>query len=46
MIGLAKGGFGGFGALLTPILSQVLPVASAVGVLLQIVKGQIKRRIP
>ncbi|HSG44605.1 MAG TPA: sulfite exporter TauE/SafE family protein [Anaerolineales bacterium] len=34
MIGLAKGGFGGFGALLTPILSLVLPVASAVGVLL------------
>ncbi|MGR9117660.1 MAG: sulfite exporter TauE/SafE family protein, partial [Gammaproteobacteria bacterium] len=34
MIGLAKGGFGGFGALLTPILALVLPVASAVGVLL------------
>ncbi len=34
MIGLAKGGFGGLGALLTPILSLVLPVASAVGVLL------------
>ena len=27
MIGLAKGGFGGFGALLTPILALVLPVA-------------------
>ena len=34
MIGFAKGGFGGLGALLTPILSLVLPVASAVGVLL------------
>jgi len=34
MIGLAKGGLGGLGALLTPILSLVLPVASAVGVLL------------
>jgi uncharacterized membrane protein YfcA len=34
MIGLTKGGFGGLGALLTPILALVLPVASAVGVLL------------
>ena len=34
MIGLAKGGFGGLGALLTPILALVLPVASAVGLLL------------
>ena len=34
MIGLAKGGFGGLGALLTPILALVLPVALAVGVLL------------
>jgi uncharacterized membrane protein YfcA len=34
MIGLAKGGFGGLGALLTPILALVLPVAAAVGVLL------------
>src|SRR5215207_143290 len=34
MIGLAKGGFGGLGALLTPILALVLPVTSAVGVLL------------
>jgi uncharacterized membrane protein YfcA len=34
MIGLAKGGFGGLGALLTPILALILPVASAVGVLL------------
>jgi uncharacterized membrane protein YfcA len=34
MIGLAKGGFGGLGALLTPMLALVLPVASAVGVLL------------
>ena len=34
MIGMAKGGFGGLGALLTPILALVLPVASAVGVLL------------
>ena len=32
MIGFAKGGFGGLGALLTPILALVLPVASAVGV--------------
>jgi len=34
MIGIAKGGFGGLGVLLTPILALVLPVASAVGVLL------------
>ena len=34
LIGLAKGGFGGLGALLTPILALVLPVASSVGVLL------------
>ena len=34
MIGFAKGGFGVLGALLTPILALVLPVASAVGVLL------------
>jgi uncharacterized membrane protein YfcA len=34
LIGLAKGGFGGLGALLTPVLALVLPVASAVGVLL------------
>ena len=34
LIGFAKGGFGGLGALLTPILALVLPVASAVGVLL------------
>ena len=34
MIGFAKGGFGGLGSLLTPILALVLPVASAVGVLL------------
>ena len=34
MIGFAKGGFGGLGALLTPILALVLPVATAVGVLL------------
>jgi uncharacterized membrane protein YfcA len=34
MIGFAKGGFNGLGALLTPILALVLPVASAVGVLL------------
>lgn len=34
MIGFAKGGFSGLGALLTPILALVLPVASAVGVLL------------
>ena len=34
MIGFSKGGFGGLGALLTPILALVLPVASAVGVLL------------
>ena len=34
MIGFAKGGFGGLGALLTPVLALVLPVTSAVGVLL------------
>lgn len=34
MIGFSKGGLGGLGALLTPILSLVLPVPSAVGVLL------------
>ena len=34
MIGLAKGGLGGLGALLTPMLALVLPVALAVGVLL------------
>src|ERR1044071_4098353 len=34
MIGFAKGGFGGLGALLTPILALVLPVALAVGVIL------------
>jgi uncharacterized membrane protein YfcA len=34
MIGLAKGGFGGLGALLTPVLALVLPVSMAVGVLL------------
>jgi len=34
MIGFSKGGFSGLGALLTPILALVLPVASAVGVLL------------
>jgi uncharacterized protein len=34
LIGFAKGGFGGLGALLTPLLALVLPVAHAVGVLL------------
>src|SRR6266498_4884916 len=34
MFGLAKGGFGGLGVLLTPLLALVLPVAMAVGVLL------------
>ncbi len=34
MIGLAKGGLGGLGSLLTPILALVLPVTQAVGVLL------------
>jgi uncharacterized membrane protein YfcA len=34
MIGFSKGGFGGLGALLTPLLALVLPVALAVGVLL------------
>ena len=34
LIGFAKGGFGGMGAILTPMLALVLPVASAVGVLL------------
>ncbi len=34
MIGVAKGGFNALGALLTPILSLVLPVSLAVGALL------------
>jgi uncharacterized membrane protein YfcA len=34
MIGLTKGGFSALGALLTPILSLLLPVSLAVGVLL------------
>lgn len=34
MIGVTKGGFNAFGALLTPLLSLVLPVSLAVGVLL------------
>jgi uncharacterized membrane protein YfcA len=34
LIGLTKGGFNALGALLTPILSLVLPVSLAVGVLL------------
>jgi hypothetical protein len=34
MIGFAKGGFQGLGALLTPMLSLVLPVSQAVGVIL------------
>jgi uncharacterized membrane protein YfcA len=34
LIGFSKGGFSGLGALLTPLLALVLPVASAVGVLL------------
>jgi uncharacterized membrane protein YfcA len=34
LIGLAKGGFNTLGALLTPVLSLVLPVSTAVGVLL------------
>jgi len=34
LLGVSKGGFSGLGSLLTPILSLVLPVASAVGVLL------------
>lgn len=34
MIGFAKGGFNGLGAVLTPVLALVLPVTSAVGVLL------------
>jgi uncharacterized protein len=34
MIGVSKGGFGGLGALLTPLLALVLPVALAVGMLL------------
>lgn len=34
LIGLAKGGFNGLGGLLTPMLSLVLPVSLAVGVLL------------
>ncbi len=34
LIGLTKGGFNTLGALLTPVLSLVLPVSTAVGVLL------------
>ncbi len=34
MIGLAKGGFNALGSLLTPILSLILPVSLAVGVIL------------
>lgn len=34
LVGAAKGGFSGLGALLVPLLSLVLPVATAVGVLL------------
>jgi len=34
LIGVSKGGLGGLGVLLTPLLALVLPVASAVGVLL------------
>jgi uncharacterized membrane protein YfcA len=34
MIGLAKGGFNALGALLTPMLSLILPVSLAVGVIL------------
>ena len=34
MIGVSKGGLSGLGVMLTPILALVLPVASAVGVLL------------
>ncbi len=34
LIGLSKAGFGGLGTLLTPLLSLVLPVNLAVGVLL------------
>jgi len=34
LIGVTKGGFNGAGSLLTPLLSLVLPVSSAVGVLL------------
>lgn len=34
LIGVSKGGLGGLGVLLTPLLALVLPVSSAVGVLL------------
>ena len=34
LIGVSKGGLGGLGVLLTPLLALVLPVTSAVGVLL------------
>ena len=34
LIGMTKGGFNTLGALLTPVLSLVLPVSTAVGVLL------------
>jgi uncharacterized membrane protein YfcA len=34
ILGLAKGGFGGIGALLVPLLSTVMPVSEAVGLML------------
>jgi hypothetical protein len=34
LVGVTKGGFNGVGSLLTPLLSLILPVSSAVGVLL------------
>jgi hypothetical protein len=34
LVGVTKGGFNGVGSLLTPVLSLILPVSSAVGVLL------------
>ena len=33
LVGVTKGGFNGVGSLLTPLLSLILPVSSAVGVL-------------
>jgi len=36
LVGVTKGGFNGVGSLLTPLLSLILPVSSAVGVLLPV----------
>ena len=40
LVGLAKGGFAGFGALATPLLATVLPPAQAAALLLPILIAQ------